>query len=88
MDQGIRERKVRAPVDGIVHVSKEMNKGELLQNGEEIFAIIPENDGEFIIDLAVANQDIARIQVGDFIKCNVMGPCQRRTMAILQGVSP
>ncbi|GAC43365.1 HlyD family efflux transporter periplasmic adaptor subunit, partial [Paenibacillus popilliae] len=71
LDQSIQDREVMAPVHGIINVSKEMNRGELLQTGEEILTIIPDNGAEFVVNMAVTNQDIALIQVGDFIRCNV-----------------
>lgn len=71
VDQNMREREGRAPVSGVVHVSKEINRGELLQPGEEILTIIPEHDTAFMIDMAVSNSDIASIQVGDSLQCEV-----------------
>lgn len=71
LDQSIQDREVMAPVHGIINISKEINRGELLQTGEEIITIIPESGYEFVVNMAVSNQDIALIQIGDFIRCTV-----------------
>ncbi|GIM48396.1 HlyD family type I secretion periplasmic adaptor subunit [Collibacillus ludicampi] len=59
---------VTSPIDGVVNVIKEINKGDLLQSGDEVITIIPKNSSQYRVELYVSNKDIANIKVGQQIK--------------------
>lgn len=68
LDFALRDYVITAPIDGTVNVITDINAGDLLQTGTELLTILPENDSEFMMKLAISNQDVANIKVGDTIK--------------------
>lgn len=64
----LEDYEVRSPADGIVQIVKEIAPGELLQPGEEILSVVPENGSKFVIQLSLPNREVANIKVGDRIK--------------------
>jgi len=64
----IEDRIIRAPIDGTVNITTEINKGDLVAGGTEILKIVPESDSEYKVIISVLNQDINDIKVGDEIK--------------------
>ncbi|WP_202709975.1 HlyD family efflux transporter periplasmic adaptor subunit [Sporosalibacterium faouarense] len=64
----IEECIVRAPIDGVINLINEINKGELVESGKNIATIIFDNNANYKVDLFVLNQDIAKLEVGDTIK--------------------
>lgn len=68
LDFALRDYVIKAPIDGTVNVITDINAGDLLQIGTELLTILPENDSEFMMKLAISNQDVANIKVGDTIK--------------------
>ncbi|OGO77741.1 MAG: hypothetical protein A2Y23_14030 [Clostridiales bacterium GWB2_37_7] len=63
----IENSTVTAPIDGTINVTSELNKGDLVQSGMEIATIIPDNDGEYKVQLYVSNKDIANLNEGQRI---------------------
>lgn len=70
LDFALRDYVITAPIDGTVNVTTDINVGDLLQTGTELLTILPENDSEFMVKLALSNRDVANIKVGDTIKYN------------------
>ncbi|GAA0137425.1 HlyD family type I secretion periplasmic adaptor subunit [Paenibacillus sp. YSY-4.3] len=68
LDFALRDYVITAPIDGTVNVITDINAGDLLQTGTELLTILPENDSEFMMKLAISNSDVANINVGDTIK--------------------
>lgn len=68
LTMNLDDYEVRSPADGMVQIVKEISQGELLQPGEEIVSIVPENGSTFIIQLSLPNRDVANIKEGDRIK--------------------
>lgn len=64
----IEDRIIRAPIDGTVNITTEINKGDLVAGGTDILKIVPESDSEYKVIISVLNQDINNIKVGDEIK--------------------
>lgn len=54
-----------ASISGTVNIVKEIGVGEFVQSGETILTIIPDDESEYKVMLAVSNQEIGKIQVGD-----------------------
>lgn len=65
---GLNDYEVKAPADGTVQMVKDITPGELLQPGDEIVSIVPENGSQFIIELTLPNRDVADIRPGERIK--------------------
>ncbi|WP_171683180.1 HlyD family efflux transporter periplasmic adaptor subunit [Paenibacillus planticolens] len=64
----IDDRVIRSPSDGIVNVLIDLKEGELLAAGTEFVTIVPENNTEYVVQVALSNKDIAKIKPGDPIK--------------------
>lgn len=71
MSQEQDNRVVKAPISGTVSVVTEFGQGEFVQAGTHILTIVPENGSEMIMQIAVANRDIARIQNGMPVKYRI-----------------
>lgn len=56
---------ITATVDGTINIIKEISVGEFLQSGEEILSIIPDQESKYKVSLAVPNQEIGKISIGD-----------------------
>lgn len=56
---------VKASTSGTINVIKEINVGEFLQAGEPILSIIPDQESQYKVTLAVPNQEIGKIKIGD-----------------------
>ncbi len=59
---------VKAPMNGVINMIKDITIQELLQNGTEIATIIPDSSLRYKVQLYVSNKDIADIKVGDKVK--------------------
>jgi len=68
LEIALRDRDVRAPIDGIVHVTMPLSKGDLLQAGAAVMTIVPEDDGALIVQLMLENRDIADVREGARVK--------------------
>jgi len=68
LELNLKESNVIAPIDGIINLYTEINKGDLLQSGIEIAAIVPDTNTDYKIQLMVSNKDIASIKNGQRIK--------------------
>jgi multidrug resistance efflux pump len=64
----IDECYVRAPIDGVLNIKKEISKRDLVMSGEEIASIVPYNNDIFKIQVYVSNKDISKIKEGGEIK--------------------
>jgi len=64
----IDNSSVRAPIDGIVNVYLEINKGDFLQGALEIATIVPDVSTEYKVQLMVPNESIAEVDMGQKIK--------------------
>ncbi|SHH17714.1 HlyD family efflux transporter periplasmic adaptor subunit [Tepidibacter thalassicus] len=59
---------IKAPIDGILKIQKELNVGDNVIGGEDIATIIPKKQNEFKVKIYVENKDISNIKVGDTVK--------------------
>jgi len=59
---------VTSPIDGIINVTSEINKGDLLQSGVEVATVVPRTSSQYKVQLYVSNKDIANIKEGQKIK--------------------
>ncbi|MHB8064654.1 MAG: HlyD family efflux transporter periplasmic adaptor subunit [Ruminiclostridium sp.] len=72
VDLNIEQSTVRAPIDGVVNVLSEVNRGDLLQSGVEIASIVPDNNLQYKVQIYVSNKDIAGIKEGQIIKYQLL----------------
>ena len=59
---------VYAKTDGTVHVMQEFAEGDIMQSGIEVARILPAEEEELKIQLALSNSDIANVNMGDNVK--------------------
>lgn len=59
---------IKAPINGVLQVKKELTIGDNVVGGEDIATIIPKKQNEFKIKIYVENEDISNIKVGDTVK--------------------
>jgi membrane fusion protein, peptide pheromone/bacteriocin exporter len=55
---------VKAPIDGIINVSKEINTGDFLQGGEQIFTIVTDKKEQYKVYFYISNKDMTNISIG------------------------
>ncbi len=72
IELSLEDREVRSPIEGTVNVITDIAAGDLVQTGSEILTIVPKNDSDFVVELALHNQDIANIHPGDQVKFNFL----------------
>ena len=58
---------VKAPIDGTIHITTDINAGDLLVAGAQIGSIIPANDGLYNVEIFMPNSEIANIKEGDVV---------------------
>ncbi len=68
LELNLKEATVTSPIEGIVNLYTEINRGDLLQTGIDIAAIVPDTSTEYKIQMMVSNKDIASIKEGQKIK--------------------
>ena len=68
LEVSLEEGVVKAPINGIVNMHMEINRGDLLQSGTEIAVIVPDTSSEYVMQLMISNKDIAGIRTGQTIK--------------------
>ncbi|TJZ99783.1 HlyD family efflux transporter periplasmic adaptor subunit [Bacillus thuringiensis] len=59
---------IKAPIKGIVSIDTPINKDDLIQPGAHIATIIPEDNSQYRIELAISDKDINSIKEGKEIK--------------------
>ena len=64
----LQDSIVVSPIDGVVNIVTDINKGDLLQSDEEVATIVPENNSQYKVQIYVSNSDIANLEVGEKIK--------------------
>lgn len=62
------DREIHAPIDGIANIVTEVSVGDNLMAGTKLLTIIPEHGTEYVVQMAVRNQDIASFKPGDHVK--------------------
>lgn len=68
LELNMKEATITSPIDGIVNLYMEINRGDFVQSGAEIAAVVPDINTEYKIQLMVSNKDIANIKEGQKIK--------------------
>lgn len=66
----IAEHTFNAPISGVINVIQELAPGDLVQSGERILTIVPEEDSAYVVQLAISNQDIGSVEPGTTVKYN------------------
>lgn len=66
----IDEHTFNAPISGVINVIQELAPGDLVQSGERILTIVPEEDAAYVVQLAISNQDIGSVEPGTKVKYN------------------
>ncbi len=64
----IADCTIKAPIDGTIHITQEVSKGDLIAAGADIATIIPINDTMYKIEIFMPNSEIAGLKIGDTIK--------------------
>ena len=70
MEQELDKKTMKSPVSGTVNIVKELNKGDVIQPGEPLLTILPTNETMYKASIAVTNQEIGKISIGDQVKFN------------------
>lgn len=70
LELAIDKQSIQAPISGMVHMVKEINKGDIVQPGEPLFSIIPVNESMYKMSIAVPNHEIGQIAVGQKVDMN------------------
>lgn len=70
LDLAIEKQSMYAPISGMVHITKDMNKGDIVQPGEPLLSIIPVNESMYKISIAVPNHEIGQIVEGQKVNMN------------------
>ncbi|MDE5414008.1 HlyD family efflux transporter periplasmic adaptor subunit [Alkalihalobacterium chitinilyticum] len=65
LTMAVENAEITAPISGTINVLKEMNVGEVIQPGESILSIIPQNESKYKMMIAVPNHEIGKIAVGN-----------------------
>lgn len=65
LEIALNKGMITASSSGTINIVKEIAIGEFVQSGETILTIIPDNESEYKVLLAVTNQEIGKIEVGD-----------------------
>lgn len=70
LELAIDKQSIQAPISGMVHMVKEINKGDIVQPGEPLFSIIPVNESMYKMSIAVPNHEIGQIAEGQKVDMN------------------
>lgn len=62
------DRKIKSPINGVVNVAVELNKGDIVQPGREILTVVPKTQSKYKVQLSVLNKDINKLEIGDKVK--------------------
>lgn len=68
IELAIADCTIKAPIDGTIHVTQEVSKGDLIAAGTDIATIIPLNNSMYKIEIFMPNSEIAGLKIGDKIK--------------------
>ena len=64
LDRNIRNATIRAPISGRVNEYRQLNKGDAVLPGEEIFMLVPDNESTLKAELYVDPAYIAQVKIG------------------------
>ncbi|URN95548.1 MAG: HlyD family efflux transporter periplasmic adaptor subunit [Candidatus Pristimantibacillus lignocellulolyticus] len=70
IEQELENKTMKSPVSGTVNIVKELNKGDVIQPGEPLLTILPTDETMYKASIAVTNQEIGKIAIGDQVKLN------------------
>ena len=70
LNQRLREGEITAPIRGKVNVIQDVANGDIVQQGERILSILPIEESEFKMNIAVPNHEVGKINLGDSINYN------------------
>lgn len=60
----IDSTSIKAPCDGVISLTSEINVGNYVQGGTEIATVIPEDNNKFNVEVYIANQNLGEIKEG------------------------
>jgi HlyD family secretion protein len=66
-----KKRNITAPISGVVSVIKEFNIADSVQSGDTLLSIIPNNESKYKMNIAVPNNQVGKIHVGDKVEFNL-----------------
>ncbi|MEB1809771.1 MAG: HlyD family efflux transporter periplasmic adaptor subunit [Bacillaceae bacterium] len=84
LTMAVENAEITAPISGTINVLKEMNVGEVIQPGESILSIIPQNESKYKMMIAVPNHEIGKIAVGNEVNFH-FSAFPKQTYGHLQG---
>ena len=70
LNQRLREGEITAPIRGKVNVIQDVANGDIVQQGERLLSILPIEESEFKMNIAVPNHEVGKINLGDSINYN------------------
>lgn len=60
----IDSTSIKAPCDGVISLTSEINVGNYVQGGAEVATVVPEDNKEFNVEIYIANQNFGEIKEG------------------------
>jgi multidrug resistance efflux pump len=67
LEQNILNATIYAPIDGRVNEFRKLNMGDNIVPGEEVIAIVPQNDAELKAEVYIDPAYIARVKTGQIV---------------------
>jgi multidrug resistance efflux pump len=64
LDRNIRNATIRASISGRINEYRQLNRGDVILTGEEIIAIVPDNESSLKAELYVDPAYIAQVKIG------------------------
>lgn len=64
------KQQLSSPIEGYVHVLKEVSTGSIVQPGEVMLSIIPKEESMYKINIAMPNHEVGKIKPGDRVDLN------------------
>ena len=81
----LKEATIISPIEGVINLHGEVNRGDLLQSGVEVASVVPGASLAYKVHLHVSNKDISSIKEGQQIRFHFLAlPYQQ--YGELQGV--
>ncbi|NLW47877.1 MAG: HlyD family efflux transporter periplasmic adaptor subunit [Firmicutes bacterium] len=68
VEQDLSLTKVTAPIDGMVQIKQTVNPGEFIASEVEILKIVPTEETNYRMEIAVENRNVGLLEIGQNVK--------------------
>jgi len=68
VEQNLSLTKVTAPIDGVVQIKQTVNPGEFIASEVEILKIVPTEETNYRMEIAVENRNVGLLEIGQRVK--------------------